>query len=123
MRRTLRERESGPDGRVPDTASDILKTYGIAIVSCVAGDEKQLMELPESLSFQRVTRSTGGRMSKRNGGSANGDSPAKSAELPPSRKPPKKMRVVKSSEVTGTISREAARAAVKAVMRERASAR
>ncbi len=36
------------------------------------------------------------------------------------RKPPKNARVVKSSAKTGTISRAAARAAVKAVLAERA---
>ncbi|HEX6367673.1 MAG TPA: hypothetical protein VF006_01995 [Longimicrobium sp.] len=38
---------------------------------------------------------------------------------PPSRKPPKNARIVKSSARTGTISRAAARAAVKALMTER----
>lgn len=44
---------------------------------------------------------------------------AKNAGHSLSQKAPKNTRVVKSSEVTGTISREAARAAVKELMRER----
>jgi hypothetical protein len=61
-----------------------------------------------------MSKSAGAGKNSKNGGG----NPKKAAGTSPSQNAPKNARVVKSSAKTGTISRAAARAAVKAVLAE-----